>query len=370
MSEVSDWIRLTATAGIGCQSARKLLLACGLPEQIFSTDFSQLRQIVSEKQAQALCLAPTPAVQALVARTEQWCTEPGNGIITLADPAYPTALLNIPDPPILLYVKGRPSLLSSPALAVVGSRTATAQGLIDARQFSAHLSQAGLTVISGLASGIDGAAHQGALLGPGATVAVIGTGIDIIYPARNQQLARQIATDGCLVSEYPLGTPPLAQNFPRRNRLISGLALGVLVIEAAAQSGSLITARMALEQGREVFAIPGSIHSPLSRGGHLLIKQGAKLVETAADIIEELAWDGPQCNGGRASTGPSTILPAGVAPQLLEQLGFAPVHCDELAQRCQMEAAALSAQLVLLELAGQIEILAGGLVRRLASRQV
>ena len=368
MSEVSAWIRLTTTPGIGCGTARKLLLAYGMPEQIFSTDFGDLHQIVSDQQARVLCLPPTAAVQALIERTEQWCTEPGNSLVTLADPAYPPSLLNIPDPPTLLYVKGRKALLSSAAVAVVGSRNATAQGMVNARQFSGLLSQAGLTVVSGLASGIDSAAHQGALTGPGSTVAVIGTGIDIIYPASNRQLARNIAADGCLISEYPLGTPAIAANFPRRNRLISGLARGVLVIEAAAQSGSLITARMALEQGRDVFAIPGSIHAPLARGCHHLIKQGAKLVETAQDILEELQWSTSYGSGACANAGPSILASGSIQSNLLDLLGFDPVHPDDLAQRCQLDGGTLAAQLTLLEMDGQLEIMATGLLRRLTSK--
>lgn len=366
MSETSNWIRLTATSGIGCGAAKKLLLAFGLPDQIFAASYSELKEVVSTKQAQALSLPPTPVMAAHIERTELWCTEPDNTIITLADSNYPAHLLTIPDPPVLLYVKGDPDLLSKTCIAVVGSRNATNQGIINARQFSGSLSQNGLTVVSGLAAGIDTAAHQGGLSGAGSTIAVIGTGADTVYPASNRELAHQIAEQGCIVSEYALGTPPVASNFPRRNRIISGLSQGVLVIEAAAQSGSLITARMANEQGRDVFAIPGSIHSPFSKGCHLLIKQGAKLVETAQDIIEELRIsNNPTTLGAMLADKSHAIDVMPPNSSLLSEMGFDPVHPDELALRCNMECGELSAKLVMLELEGQVEMLAGGFYRRL-----
>lgn len=217
----------------------------------------------------------------------EWAEQPGHHLLTLADASYPPQLLEIEDPPTLLYANGQVSLLSRPCIAIVGSRNCTPQGRTNAQAFAAALSQSGLTIVSGLACGIDAAAHHGALTGDGSSIAVIGTGVDRIYPASNRELARRLATDGVIVSEFPIGTPALAANFPRRNRLISGLSKGVLVVEAAERSGSLITARLAAEQGREVFAIPGSIHSPLSKGCHSLIKQGAKLVDQARDILEE-----------------------------------------------------------------------------------
>src|SRR5690606_28326912 len=290
--ELSHWLRLMQTSGVGPETARRLLGAFGLPENIFTASLPALRQLVPERIAQALIAAPSAEAAAHIERTLDWATQSGNRVLTLADDDYPASLLEIADPPILLYVKGRAELLSRAAIAVVGSRNATAQGIANAERFSETLAQAGLTVISGMASGIDAAAHQGGLLAThgngGSTVAVIGTGADIVYPARNRALAHRLAEEGCIVSEYPLGMPAIAANFPRRNRIISGLARGVLVIEAALQSGSLITARMAAEQGRDVFAIPGSIHSPLSKGCHQLIKQGAKLVESAQDVLEEL----------------------------------------------------------------------------------
>jgi len=365
--EIAPWIRLGQTAGVGPETARKLLAAFGLPDQIFCAGFSALQRVVSERVARALMAPVDAATQALIERTGIWAEQADNHVLTLADADYPQALLNIPDPPLILYVKGRLERLSRPAIAMVGSRNATAQGIANADKFAEVLSQAGLTIVSGMALGIDTAAHEGALRGVrepggGTTLAVIGTGIDIVYPARNRALAHRIAQDGCLVSEYPLGVPAIAANFPRRNRIISGLARAVLVIEAAAQSGSLITARMAIEQGRDVFAIPGSIHSPLAKGCHQLIKQGAKLVESAQDILEEFG-------GYRIETLALSCSPEEMAPErqrLLAAMGYDPVAGDVLAARCGMDAATLSAQLLTLELDGLIEMLPGGGYRRMA----
>lgn len=364
--EVALWVRLQQTPGVGSETARKLLSAFGLPDHIFSSSFSTLQKIVSERIALALTAPIDEKTKALTEETLAWATQPGNHLITLADEDYPTTLLNIADPPIMLYVKGRRDLLSRPAIAVVGSRNATTQGIANAERFSETLSRAGLTIISGMALGIDTAAHQGGLRGVhhdgGSTIAVIGTGADSVYPARNRALAHQIAEAGCIVSEYPLGTPPIAANFPRRNRIISGLSQGVLVIEAAAQSGSLITARMAAEQGREVFAIPGSIHSPLSKGCHQLIKQGAKLVESAQDILEEL---GHLSIGGAVVPGTSAqTVPNPETRALLTAMGFDPVDANTLAVRCSMDAATLSAQLLTLEMDGLVETLPGAIYRR------
>ncbi len=361
------WLRLEQTPGVGAGTARKLLTAFGLPEQIFACTFEQLAAEVGPRIAKALLQTPSPTFLALVEKTQKWCQQPDNHVLTLADTSYPPALLEIPDPPIVLYAKGCIDLLSSRGIGVVGSRHATAQGIRNAELFSETLSYAGLTISSGLAAGIDAAAHQGALRGMASTIAVIGTGVDIVYPARNRELAHAIAESGCIVSEYSLGTPAVASNFPRRNRIISGLALGVLVIEAAAQSGSLITARMAAEQGREVFAIPGSIHSPLAKGCHQLIKQGAKLVESAQDIVEELQLLLPEL---KVLSNPAhecdlfheTIPVAG----LLANIAFDPTPLDTLALVSGLDMGCLSAQLLNLELAGQIEALPGGLYRRLA----
>ena len=342
------------------------------PSRIFKASYLELTAHVSPKQARALLTPPSDNTQTLIQKTLDWASRSGNHIIALGATHYPHNLVHIPDPPTLLYAKGDVTLLKNTTIAVVGSRNATGQGLINAQQFAASLSQSGITISSGLALGIDAAAHLGGLEGIGKTVAVIGTGADIVYPARNRDLAHRIAQEGCIVSEYPLGTPAIAANFPRRNRLISGLAQGVLVIEAAAQSGSLITARMALEQGRDVFAIPGSIHSPLAKGCHLLIKQGAKLVETAQDILQELRpsshhtdevtnidakeIDNSINNGRAISVNTASILNA---------MGFEPIHPDVLIERCNIDSGELSSELLMLELEGHIEMLAGGTIRQL-----
>jgi DNA processing protein len=357
---VAAWLRLAQTRGIGPETARRLLSAFGLPENIFAAGRSALERVVSDSIARALAGSPEDSIAVLIEKTLAWCEQPDNHVLTLADDAYPKSLLDISDPPIVLYAKGRIELLSKMSIAVVGSRNATAQGIANAERFSESLSGAGLTVISGMALGIDTAAHQGAMLsgaGGGSTIAVIGTGADIVYPARNRGLAHRIAEEGCILTEYPLGMPAIAGNFPRRNRLISGLARGVLVVEAAAQSGSLITARMAAEQGRDVFAIPGSIHSPLSKGCHQLIKQGAKLVESAQDILEEM--------GHSPSAAISSAAIKSDHDELLNIMGYDPVDADTLVMRSGLDAGALNAQLLDLELAGRVETLPGGVYRRL-----
>lgn len=334
-----------------------------MPQDIFSASYNALRKVVPEKLAEQLHAPASDDIKALSDKTLSWLSEQGNRVLTLADSRYPKKLLQIPDPPLMLYVKGRLDLLSADAIAIVGSRNATAQGCLDAENFASALGHTGLTTISGLALGIDAAAHRGGLKSPSSTIAVIGTGADIVYPARNHALAHQIADEGCIISEFPLGTSPMPSNFPRRNRIISGLADGILVVEAAAQSGSLITAKLALEQGRDVFAIPGSIHSPLSRGCHALIRQGAKLVETAEDILSELKRQVPVI-GDTASEASKTEGRPTVSP-LLVDMGFDPVDMDTLCQRHGMDAATLSAELLNLELMGQLESLPGGFYRRL-----
>jgi len=374
-NELVAWVRLEQTTGVGPETACKLLAAFGLPENIFSAGYSALRALVSERVARALTTPPSPETQALIARTLEWADQPGNRVLTLVDADYPQLLLDIPDPPIVLYAKGRIELLGATSLAIVGSRNATPQGIANAGKFAETLSQTGIHTVSGLALGIDSAAHDGSLrrykVQPkaGSTIAVIGTGIDIVYPARNRDLAHQIAQDGCIVSEYPLGMPAIAANFPRRNRIISGLARGTLVVEAAAQSGSLITARMAMEQGREVFAIPGSIHSPLSKGCHQLIKQGAKLVESAEDILEELTnFIGkrslPPANIN-TNTSSRAIASSKNEHPLLASMGFEPIDANTLSLLSGLDAATLSAQLMCLELDGTVEMLPGGVYRRI-----
>ncbi|MFJ3055123.1 DNA-processing protein DprA [Herbaspirillum sp. NPDC087042] len=356
---------LSLAEGVGPASVRRLLAVFGLPGRIWRASHQELAAVVGPAIAAALRKPLVPRQQARIAATLAWLQVPGQSIVTLADAHYPPALLQIPDPPPLLYLRGNAAWLCGEALAVVGSRNATAQGVAHAARFSEELSRAGLTIVSGLALGIDAAAHEGGLRGAGSTVAVIGTGIDIDYPLRHRALAQRIAEQGCIVSEYPLGTPPLAANFPRRNRLISGLSRAVLVVEAAAQSGSLITARMAAEQGRDVFAIPGSIHSPLAKGCHQLIRQGAKLVDTTQDILDEFA-------GRQAvpmATRPAAATAVDVDPAsalVLQAMGHDPVDADTLASRCELDVAALAGLLLTLELEGRIELLPGAQYRRLA----
>jgi DNA processing protein len=356
---LAEWIRLEQTPGVGGETARRLLAQFGSPQHIFGAGFDALRQHAPAAVARALCQPMAAAVARQVELSLDWLAAPAHHLLTLQHPAYPALLSHLPDPPLLLYLNGRPDWLSTPALAVVGSRNATAQGKANAELFAHALSLAGLTIVSGLALGIDAAAHQGGLGGPGSTVAVIGTGPDSVYPACHRALAQRIAAEGCIVSEYAPGTPPLAANFPRRNRLISGLAAGVLVVEAAARSGSLITAHLAAAQGREVFAIPGSIHAALSKGCHALIREGAQLVESAADVLGQLRVSPLAGTASRAAPAPACAHPA-----LLAALGHDPVHADTLAARTACEPGQLGAQLLALELAGQVERLPGGLFQR------
>lgn len=286
--EIAAWLRLTTTPGISRTLARQLLAALGIPQNIFEAPYSALCTIAGHEVAAVLQQGPPPEFAQRIAATLAWQKQAECHLVTLADPAYPPMLLDTADPPTLLYVRGRLQLLHTPALAIVGSRHASAQGLANARAFAATCASAGLTIVSGMALGIDGAAHEGALAAGGGTVAVVGTGVNRVYPARHGALAQRLAQHGALISEWPLDTPPRPGHFPQRNRLIAGLARGVLVVEAAAQSGSLITARLANEMGRDVFAIPGSIHSALTKGCHYLIKEGAKLVESAEEVLEDL----------------------------------------------------------------------------------
>jgi DNA processing protein len=366
-ADIAAWLRLTEADGVGPESCRRLLSEFGPPHLIFNASVAQLGKLVSERAVRALKSPPGEALETLIAATAAWARLPGNRVVTLADRSYPQRLLEISDPPAILYVKGRAELLDVRSIAIVGSRNATPQGAANAERFAEALSQAGWAVVSGLALGIDAAAHEGALKGPGSTIAVVGTGADIVYPVRNRGLAHRIAEAAVIVSEFPLGTPAIAHNFPRRNRIISGLARGVLVVEAAAQSGSLITARLAAEQGREVFAIPGSIHSPFSKGCHRLIKDGAKLVESAQDVLEELgAAFGVAANSPPGSEPESDVAPATAESALLAAMGFDPVSPDELAARTGIEPAGLASELLDLELAGQISRLPGGGYQRLS----
>lgn len=388
--ELGAWLRLATTPGIGNQTARKLLATFGLPTALFAQTEAALSQCVSERHARALVTVP-PSWPELLEKTWQWlhasdlAEGTARAIITLGDVRYPKKLLDTEDPPLMLYVVGARAVVQGQpfaegrCLAVVGSRNPTAQGADNAYQFAKALGATGLTIVSGLALGVDAAAHEGALapIAPDrslkegdapTTIAVVGTGLDRVYPSRHLDLAHRIARHGLLVSEYPLGTPPLAPNFPKRNRIISGLSQGTLVVEAALASGSLITARLATEQGREVFAIPGSIHAPQSRGCHALIKQGAKLVESAQDVLEECSWALPTATSLTADdTAVGTDEPAATVPQesaLLQAMGYDPVGLDALVNRTGMDAASLQVQLLELELDGVVARLPGALFQR------
>ena len=394
--ELSAWLRLLETPQVGRESARKLLAAFGSPQAVLTASVSARREVVATAAAQALATPPS-TLAALVTATLSWIDaehDSARAVIALGDPRYPTLLLETADPPLLIYTQGRTELLQAASIAVVGSRNPTPQGIENARAFATHLSATGLTVVSGLALGIDAAAHDGALSRVGSTIAVVGTGLDQVYPRSNLDLARRIARLGLMVSEYALGTPPLPRHFPPRNRIIAGLAQGTLVVEAALQSGSLITARLASEAGRDVFAIPGSIHSPQSRGCHALIKQGAKLVEAGQDILEELllppradvraagrdsagAGAGASASASeRAKAAPGQAeLPLSAAPgapnvaavdALLDALGFDPVTLDALVARTGWDAAELNVRLLNLELAGFVARLPGQRVQRLS----
>jgi len=382
-NDLAAWLRLSLTPGIGNQRARQLLRAFGLPQQIFESSQSALGAVVGAAQAQALSQIPS-AHDDLLRSTLDWlAADPQQRrVLTLGDRAYPRCLLELEDPPLILYGMGLASSwdvladgstglerAQAAGIAIVGSRNPTPQGATNAHDFARALAQAGLVVVSGMALGVDAAAHAGALqatradAGAIATIAVVGTGLDRVYPKQHLALAHQIAQGGVILSEYHLGTPPLASNFPQRNRLIAGLSRGTLVVEAALQSGSLITARLALEQGRDVFAIPGSIHSTQSKGCHALIKQGAKLVESAQDILEELqfATSTPALS---ARTEEDKVSPALAA--LLLALGFDPIGLDGLQARSGLPTPQLQAQLMELELGGLVARLPGGKFQRIA----
>ncbi|WP_045450153.1 DNA-processing protein DprA [Caballeronia cordobensis] len=372
--ELRAWLRLAHAKGLRPPALRALLGAFGGPLEVLSESFASLTEAADARAAEAV-LAPPSGIEGVpfdhyIEAVLAWASEPGNHVLTFADAAYPRALPTMPDPPPLLYAKGRLDLLQTRAIAIVGSRHATPQGLEDARRFARAMSDAGLAVASGLALGIDASAHRGALEGATGTVAVIGTGIDLVYPAAHHTLAHEIARDGAMLSEWPLGTPARSANFPQRNRLIAGLSSGVLIVEAAMRSGSLITARLANEMGRDVFALPGSIHAPLSQGCHRLIKQGAKLVETPEDVLEEFGLSSVRPAAARSKPRPASASWASAriadsamtddAARVLDALGHAPATLEILAARTRLDGAALQAALLPLELAGQIAALAGG----------
>ncbi len=371
LTDLEQWLSLNLTSGLGNAAFCQLLAKFGSPDGIFSAKLSQLREIVDDDIAQKI----NKGIDAdLIAPTLKWLEKDNAHIVTFADSNYPQKLLEISNPPAVLYAIGNLHWLNHPTIAMVGSRSATPQGEKNAEEFAKSLCEQGLCVASGMALGIDGAAHRGALKANGATIAVLGTGLDIVYPARHRDLAHKIAERGLLISEFPLGTPSKAQNFPRRNRLISGLSLGCLVVEANIESGSLITARLATEQGREVFAIPGSIHSPVTKGCHQLIKQGAKLVESVQDILEEINWvtivkglagknssSGISPNGLMADYNPNSLE----ANTVLDLMSFDAVNFEQIRTLSGLTTEALSSMLMLLELENKITSLAGSNYQRL-----
>lgn len=390
--EIAAWLRLTATQGLTPDAARRLLAAFGLPQQILAQPAAALAQVVPLALARRLLAAADDALREAVARTVKWITVPGQAVIGLADRAYPSTLLDLADPPLLLFARGNLDLLGRDAVALVGARHATLQGERDARQFARTLSSAGWLVVSGLALGIDAAAHDGAMEGGAGTLAVVGTGVDRVYPEANRGLWERIAASSLIVSELPLGAPPRSLHFPRRNRLIAALSRGVVVIEAALRSGSLITARLAAELGRDVYALPGSIHAPQSHGCHRLIRQGALLVESPEDVLAELG--APSGDGARAAraarsspvqqathpavapatepvTAPATLATGlesleGPSAAVLAAIAYDPVDVDALATRTGLPVALVTAALLALELGGTVESLPGNRYRRLA----
>ncbi len=362
LNETRAWLRLSLEPDVGPARARSLLAGLGLPQDVFSQTAATLRRHVPQEVAHRLSQPPTAQVETATNHATQWLSQPNRHLLTLADTGYPAPLLETADPPIVLYAHGRPELLQQPALGMVGARSATAGGVANAKAFAQHLAEAGWTIASGLALGIDAAAHEGALLAGeqgGSTIAVCGTGIDQVYPARHRDLAHRIARHGLLISEFPLGTRAQPWQFAKRNRLIAGLSRGVLVVEAARQSGSLITARLATELGREVFAIPGSIHSPLSRGCHALIRQGARLVESAHDIHDELRQPGLPALASIAR--PAKRPPDDAnAQNVLAALGHDTLHPDALLQRTGLDVSTIKAALLDLELRELIHRLPDG----------
>jgi DNA processing protein len=372
-SEFAAWFRLAHTPGVSRAAARALLAAAGSARAAAALGPAVVREIAGTRVAASWRDADAPTQQARLAAAQAWRagagTGPGRHVLALGEAGYPEMLLHTADPPLLLYVRGDASLLACTpsdcrSVAVVGSRQPTPAGREHARAFSRAFAQAGLTVVSGLAAGVDAAAHEGALEGGGPTLAITGTGPDLVYPSRHRELARRIAEHGAIVTEYAPGTPSVPEHFPQRNRLIAGLTRGTLVVEAALQSGSLITARLATECGREVFAIPGSIDSPQSRGCHALIRQGAMLVEAPQEVLTELGWAGDAT--GTAMLQPATESPPASPLQraVLEALGWEATDLDMLAARTGLDGAALAAQLLELELDGRVNRLPGGLFQR------
>lgn len=370
----ASWLHLLNAPGLGFAGINRLLDA-----------FESIEHILQQKSFPPELKIPAKAVAHLAAATDDeirteldWLNKPGNHLLTLDDPLYPPQLKQISDPPMLLFVKGDPNTLLLPQLAVVGSRNASQGGLNNAQAFCFDLAQKGLVITSGLAAGVDATSHQAALDAKGQTVAVMGTGINAIYPKSNQNLAKSITQQGAVISEFPFNTPPNAYNFPRRNRIIAGLSLGTLVVEAAQKSGTLITARLSMENNRPVMAIPGSIHNPLSKGCHHLIKQGAKLVESAQDIMEELtpnidmltdqlqaSFDQlPVTPLEKDATAPNIDL-SETQQHIFNQIDFNPTSFDAIVERTKLSSSNIASDLLILELSGLVEKLPGAKYQKL-----
>ncbi|HVE89233.1 MAG TPA: DNA-processing protein DprA [Burkholderiaceae bacterium] len=362
-AERAAWVRLITTRGLGPRAARQLLSNFGLPEGVFDAGVSTLLRSLPEALARTLAGPPSAETRLAIDATEQWlAASADHALLTLADSSYPQALLTTSDPPLVLYAIGRTELLNRPSIAIVGSRNATRQGSENAQLFARAMAQAGVTVASGLALGIDAAAHRGALAADSdaSTIAVVGTGVDVTYPASNRTLTNEIRKRGVVISEFTLRTPSIAHNFPRRNRIIAGMTRGTLVVEAALRSGSLITARLAADHGREVFAVPGSIHSPLAKGCHQLIRDGAKLVESAHDVLEEIGFT----RGTAGSVEDARLEPAAHA-DVLSLVGHDPIDLERLVEQSGREPGELVGALLELELAQHVERLPGNRYQRL-----
>lgn len=373
--ELGAWLRLLMVPGLGPVPARRLLAAFGSPQAVFAAQPDAVRAVLPRFDPEAL--GADSGWQAELERSWAWLHDAQapapRAVLTLADEAYPVPLLEAVDPPLVLFAEGDLKRWQRPAVAIVGSRNPTVQGAENAEAFARAISEAGVVVVSGLARGVDAAAHDGALRPiesgdapfAGGTIAVLGTGLNEVYPKGHKALARRVARNGLLLSEFTLHTPPLPANFPRRNRIVAALSRGTLVVEAAVQSGSLITARLANEMGREVLAIPGSIHSPQAKGCHALIKQGAKLVETAQDVLEELRLGGPTAEIGSASSASDDAAATDGEDPILRAMGHDPVGQDALSARTGLGPAELGARLLELELMGQVARLPGALFQRL-----
>ena len=370
---LAAWLRLSLQPGIGAIHAQRRLHAFDDPRALYQASYATLRAILSAPLATQLVQPLSPDTAQYIERALRWSQEPGHALITPAHPLYPERLRQMPDAPLVLYARGGLRRLANEALALVGARNATVDGLDHARAFARYLAQQEFAIVSGLAHGIDAAAHRGALeAGPehGGTIAVLGTGADIIYPTSHRTLAEAIlSADGLILSEFELGRPALAAHFPKRNRIVAGLSLGVVVVEAALKSGSLITARLAVEMGREVFAIPGSIHSPLARGPHALIKQGAKLVESGEDILAELQPRADRTHNVAEGLACTILQPTPNSP-IWSAIGYDPITEDQLQRRTGLAPAQLQVELFTLELEGHIERRGHGQFVRTPARSV